>query len=52
MLPALADRAAQRAPLFAPAAEAAALLALVASLLHAPPTLETPDDHTLHPAGR
>ena len=32
MLPALADRAAQRAPLFAPAAEAAALLALVASL--------------------
>ncbi len=42
MLPALADRAAQRAPLFAPDAEAAALLALVASLLHAPPTLETP----------
>jgi len=39
MLPALAERAAQRAPLFAPATEAAKLSALVAGLLHAhPPT--------------
>lgn len=38
MLPALALLAAQRAPRFAPAAEAAALLALVAGLLAASPT--------------
>ncbi len=37
MLPALVARAAQRAPLFAPAAEAATLHALVAGLLAAPP---------------
>ncbi len=37
MLPGLAALAAQRAPLFAPAAEAATLQALVAGLLAAPP---------------
>ncbi|GCL63316.1 selenoneine biosynthesis selenosugar synthase SenB [Pseudaquabacterium pictum] len=42
MLPALAERAAQRAPLFAPAAEAATLQALVAGLLTTHPI---PGDH-------
>lgn len=42
MLPALAYRAAQRAPLFAPEAESGRLHTLVASLLSAPPS---PGDH-------